>query len=842
MNDILFGNNNKKIIDKLALSRLKSNKQRNLFVISAIILTTVLFSAFFSAYGGLLNQARQMDERMFGTRHAAIKFLSQDQYEKLKSSKRIKEVFYTRLVGMASNKELSKLNTEVRYAQEGAAKSFLCYPTTGTMPQLEEELATSTLVLDALGIPYKLGELVPLLIEIDGTIYEKEFRLCGFWDGYKIASAQEIWVSLSYANQVAPAAKQSLKKSGRYAGLFCVDVNFPYKWNLEKQLYELISQDIGAEINSLPASVNPLYQMFSFKNIDIFLIFAIIVLLMIVMLIGYFIIYNLFFISVTQDIQFFGLLRAIGASGEQIKKIVQRQAIWLALFGIPFGLIGGYLIGCLLLPFVITQTSIIDSGKYQVPFLFLVGAAIFSFVTVYISSRKPCNYAAKISAIEAVSYSGIKEKIGKKERKQKKISVCSMAVENLKRNRKKAIFVILSLGLSITLLDLTYTAVTGFDFDTYMEQNLIADFYISDYSIQQAGIYQKNFSGVSKEVLDKINQLPGLENSASVYAQAIIQKLPDKMGERVAQEYPEQYREILSTEHKCASLVYGIEDTLLDQVELVEGTWDMELWESGKGVILTDFYYEGNFGPKGASPLYQIGDELCLKEKDGKERSFQVMGIGEIDHRLNARVYLDLGIMILLPDSCFLELYGETQPLCTIFNIEDSYIEDTEKWILEYCENIEKNLSYRSSQIYKQEFQQAQVTYSIIGGVLSTILAFIGILNFSNMTATSIIIRQKELTMLSAVGMSERQIKQMLILESFSYIGLAVLWTITIGKAINYFICKNIIAQMWAFRYTITLLPIFIMLVALLGIAWVIPLGFYRTINQKSIVERLRFE
>ncbi len=51
MNDILFGNNNKKIIDKLALSRLKNNKQRNLFVISAIILTTVLFSAFFLPMG-----------------------------------------------------------------------------------------------------------------------------------------------------------------------------------------------------------------------------------------------------------------------------------------------------------------------------------------------------------------------------------------------------------------------------------------------------------------------------------------------------------------------------------------------------------------------------------------------------------------------------------------------------------------------------------------------------------------------------------------------------------------------------------------------------------------------
>ena len=168
MNDILFGNSNQKMINKLAFYRLKSSRQQNFFVIVAVLLTTVLFAAFFSAYGGFLNQVNQMNERMFGTRHAVIKFLTQEQYEKLKSSEYIKEISYTRLVGTAVNAELLKLNTEVRYAEDGAAESFLSYPTTGTMPQAENELAVSTLVLDALNIPYQLGETVRLSIEIDG--------------------------------------------------------------------------------------------------------------------------------------------------------------------------------------------------------------------------------------------------------------------------------------------------------------------------------------------------------------------------------------------------------------------------------------------------------------------------------------------------------------------------------------------------------------------------------------------------------------------------------------------------------------------------------------------------
>ena len=144
------------------------------------------------------------------------------------------------------------------------------------MPQKESDLATSTLVLDALGIPHQLGETVLLSIDVDGMIYKKEFTLCGFWEGYQLASAQEVWVSLLFADQVAPAAEQTFSESGRYAGLFCVDINFSKRWNIERQLFMLLTE---IEIENLPASVNPAYQMFSFGQIDLSFVWAMICLL-----------------------------------------------------------------------------------------------------------------------------------------------------------------------------------------------------------------------------------------------------------------------------------------------------------------------------------------------------------------------------------------------------------------------------------------------------------------------------------------------------------------------------------------------------------------------------------
>lgn len=57
---------------------------------------------------------------------------------------------------------------------------------------------------------------------------------------------------------------------------------------------------------------------------------------------GYLLIYNIFDISVMQEVRQYGLLRMIGASPRQIKNLVKRQAFWLTLIGLPIGLAGGF--------------------------------------------------------------------------------------------------------------------------------------------------------------------------------------------------------------------------------------------------------------------------------------------------------------------------------------------------------------------------------------------------------------------------------------------------------------------------------------------------------------------
>mgnify|MGYP002508837853 CR=1 FL=1 len=72
---------------------------------------------------------------------------------------------------------------------------------------------------------------------------------------------------------------------------------------------------------------------------------------------AYLIIYNVFQISVTNDIRFYGLLKTIGTTGRQIKRMIRQQALLLSLVGIPIGLLLGFVAGNILAPVIMAYLS-----------------------------------------------------------------------------------------------------------------------------------------------------------------------------------------------------------------------------------------------------------------------------------------------------------------------------------------------------------------------------------------------------------------------------------------------------------------------------------------------------
>ena len=93
MNDILFGNNNKAVIKKLANRSFRSNKMRNVIAVIAIALTTFLFTAVLTIGMGAKGTLEYNMAKMIGTgADALVQGLSEEQFQQLKENSMFEKV------------------------------------------------------------------------------------------------------------------------------------------------------------------------------------------------------------------------------------------------------------------------------------------------------------------------------------------------------------------------------------------------------------------------------------------------------------------------------------------------------------------------------------------------------------------------------------------------------------------------------------------------------------------------------------------------------------------------------------------------------------------------------
>ena len=519
---------NGRVIRRIADKTRKAGKGKSLIAVLAIILTTVLFTTVFTVGGSMVKKQQEATMRQVGgSAHAGYKYLTQEEYDIVKKDKKIKEISYRIAVGDAVNKELLKLRTELGYYEELDAKFSFCYPEEGHLPEKEDELVTSDLVLKALGIPCKLGAKVPLTVDTGKETYEKTFTLCGYFTGDRISQSQIGLVSKEHANKMTPTPVTSAMGKGvdasDYAGRIMADFNFASSFQIEKQVEELTKRCGFPE--DVDTGINWAYM----GDIDAGTMLMLVSLLLVILVSGYLIIYNIFYINVCQEIRYYGLLKTVGTTERQLRKIVRRQAYMLSLYGIPAGLFIGGLIGKLLLPMIMgnyTFAGNVDTEVVLNPLIF-AGAALFSFVTVLLSSIRPCRIASKVSAVEAVRYTEGQDEKAKRSRKKtkktKRVHPREMAFQNIKRNKKKVVIVVASLSLALVLLNSIYGIVKGFDMDRFVASMTVSDFSIADATLDNLSVNYFSIitDGVTEQFLADLKKQDGIEETGSIYMKEV---------------------------------------------------------------------------------------------------------------------------------------------------------------------------------------------------------------------------------------------------------------------------------------------------------------------------------
>lgn len=303
----------------------------------------------------------------------------------------------------------------------------------------------------------------------------------------------DLIVSKDFIESHSDLLSYTYPEDNDYSGAVVAYIMFKGKGPIEPKLHQLLEEtgytcdSMGGdweEDNYVKADVSPAYQGSGVSG-NLFMVIAVAIGVLLIMMTGYLIIYNIFQISVIQDIQSYGQLKTLGATGKQIRQLINRQAFRLSCIGIPIGLFVGFFMGRSLVPFLMNGTEYAaDAGvRVSVNPLIFIASAIFALVTVYVSIRKPANIAGSISPVEALRYTECSMPVYGSKKKTKKslhgAQIYRMSWANLWRHRKSTVLVIVSMTLSLLLFHTVFTLSSGFDIDKYVGRFLNKDFIIS---------------------------------------------------------------------------------------------------------------------------------------------------------------------------------------------------------------------------------------------------------------------------------------------------------------------------------------------------------------------------
>lgn len=853
---------NQKVIRNLSDKSFRASRTRNTIAVLAIALTSMLFTTLFTiGLGSVENFQQQTMRQSGGDSHGVIKDITMEEYEALKDHPLIKESAACEvLADNVANPEFLKRHVELWYVPEYHYPHRYLEIEEGRAPEKADEVLVDEVTMELLGLPKKTGQEITLSLQVgtaDPAAEDRIFTVTGILRADPAMNTGFVVTSEDYLTKYAEEIKAAEREEYAMTGRIDMDVNFSNSFNIQKKLEQVITESgysvTEGDKNYLSSNVNWAYVSDSAQS-DPMTMGAVAGGLFIILLTGYLIIYNVFQISVVKDIRYYGLLKTIGITGRQIRKIVRRQAWKLAVAGIPLGLVTGFFVGKGIVPLVV-ERSAYQGSDVQVslnPWIF-AGAILFSLATVWISTRKPARIAGRVSPIEAVRYTEDQNEKKKEKKGTDGGKLWRMALSNLARSKGRTVIVILSLSLSVILLNSIFTVTSSFSMDQFLKK-----FVVSDFLIANAEYFNSEYYGV-KEGIEEISlsesfiraceEEDGFERGGRLYMsnevgleaetyQPTENVMTDENGEFYNMFGSEKVPYQRNEDGNYRTTFYGLEDYPLEKAEPFEGETDLsvikEKLATGKyllGAVATD----DNDQVIEDEIYYHAGDHVTLVMKDGEKREFEILSlIKENYYGLTNRMGSQFAFYTTA--DVFLSMESPDYLMSYEFDVEDGREAQFEEFLENYTTTQEPLMHYESKQKWLDEFNGLTGLFTLVGGVLTMVVGVIGILNFVNATLTGIVTRKREFAIMEAIGMTKRQLTRMLMLEGLYYAGFTILCSLAGGCLLSVTLVRILADGMWFMEYQFILWPMLIVFPILLLLGVLVPYLAYLPQRRESVV------
>ena len=817
-----------KMTTRVAYCNMRHYKSKNILIGIAIILTTLLLFVIPSIGKDMVEVNFAVINKIYPTWHALYRNVDESTVMKLAAHHDVKTYG---LRSDAGYMNLEDATVSMMYMDRTGMELYKVKLKEGQLPQKENDIVVSKGILEALGQNGKIGDTITVPYQIlkdDGLDYtkEKDFRICGFLADNESSKEQKQYTSLvSEAFLKAEIPVEQVKYR------FLLQVN-GQKGNTTADYTETI-QNIARQFGISEDDMNINKEYLAANYVDPATIPVIVGIMLIVVLAGIITIYSVYYVSMNQRVREFGKLKAIGATKRQLRQIVLREGMGVALFAIPIGLlIGTVAVKVVLLQFVehakdsnvlITEAyKVVAKGEVQLYYwwIYLLAIAV-TLCTVYLSLMKPMRMPAKVSEIEAMRYQGGSKRQKSSRKGYQFLNIGRLTKRNLAENKKKSTITIVSMAVTGIFVMMVATVLSCANPMESAKSSIVGQYEISpivesgnkEHPEYEWAEVQKN-NPLNEGLKQQIEELDGVER-VDVFTALKVSGGPfeEKIGTEFINGVPEEYAEELKK---------GI----------TEGNVTYEELKSGDKVILDRALLHWY-------PDIKVGDKLKLNIHDGDntfQKEIEVAAIGEYGTGLT-----NYNCLIMAKEGAEKLTINNSSSYFQV--IADKDYDEALEASLQAIVDGSGRLQMRT---WKNEYDTWENAIQMTRGACYAfiiILAAISIMNLINTMINSVHVRKKELGMMQAIGMSDRQLMKMLQLEGIFYTVGTLIISIGVGSLAGYplflYAKRTGMFDISTYHYPVT--AAIIIILTLFVIQMLLAIFIAKSVRKDSLIERIRF-
>ena len=807
-----------KTLSRIAYSNDKRNRTRSILIMMAICLTTMLIVIISTVGNGVFHLQKSQAASSYGSNYGLFIAADGTQLKEVERRAEISDIGIMCTEGILKGNEnggFVSADETVRkmlpYNQEYLLKE-------GTYPEKSQEIAAGRAFFDAEGyhdvrvgdtvtLEYRSGmqsEYAPVEFTVSGILYDR--------DEYTIEASYVVFGSQDFYNErVAEGDRQ-------YNIYFTLSDSTNVSMNNVAPVIKEIADSCG--IDQKNVIINDLYLQWVLQPSYEMIVLCGTLILGIV-LFSVVVIYNIFQVGIAQKVQEYGKIKALGATRKQMKQLIFREGILLAVPSIPLGLLFGFLIAKVSFNWLVEQGNLVSSGikNHQVPLfsLTIMLICIFvSFLTVVLALRKPMKIVSRISPIEATRYlDGSKTQKQGRRKGRKDVTVFSMAMANVTGNPKRTIATILTMGLSCVLFVIISNYVGNID--TEHEARIAINhgqFELQlDYSAEYDERYPENNldtiltdDPLNDSLIEEIKSISGVTDVMTreiVYVNLNGTRYPADIVSKNDFDFMRQDGDIGSMDY----------DQAVKNGEIFFG-WSTWMEQDG----------------------YAPGESIAFDFENGSGTyTYQ----GKI-----AGSFVSADTYLVIPEG----VYRSMNPRGTAYGY--LWVDCDKKDVASVEQNLNtliSNTSHIKMDTYHAQLQSAEFsarTMKLGCYLFMAVVGFIGFMNMANTMIMNITTKKQEYGVLQAVGMTNKQLNLCLQLQGLIFTVGTICVALVVGLPLGYVLFAyakhNGIFGMNVYHVPITPILAMILLVSLLQI--VLSCVLSSNLKKETLVERIRYQ